>query len=178
MALVDIFTQVLGNLQTLIPSLSLTPMIGLGSRRAQLAPPVVVWVPGSDGYEVGGEQHTGTNKAAPPVIAMRLAGVDVHIWGAVAPGASEDYSAGESLIAAVITALRTSLRARDLVINSGRWEDKEEGNDFTALGRAYILSISIRIPILQQATAIGASTVVTSVSANTITVFPDGTTSP
>lgn len=108
--------------------------------------PKVTWIPTIDSYEVGGEQHTGSNGQAGRVVAMRLAGCDAHIWGAALPQSREDFSVCELLVHQVVFSIKYIAKARDSIIQSGRWEDKGRA-EIASYGRAYILSFQIRLPV-------------------------------
>lgn|GEM_PF-6103220 len=171
MALIDVITQVNLTLTALNPAVSIAFGPAELNRRAQ--PPMVTWVPTSDSFEVGGEHHTGTNKAAGRVIAMCLAGCEAHIWGAVSPQSGEDYSATWALLTQVINALRGTVKARDMVLasSSGRWVDVG-GAQSTSYGRSYVFSFAVRLPIVEVAST-GATTVLTAVPTTNTILYPD-----
>lgn len=165
MALVQIVHAVDSVLRAIEPKLA---EFGFGEEALarQAMPPMVTWVPAPDSFEVGGEQHQRHPSQAQNVVAMRLAGCTAHIWGAVVPQTLEDYSACEDLLDKVVASLRAILPARDLIILGGAPADKTRA-EYTAYGRAYILSFQVRTPIWQVAVQTGTptkSTPVTSTS--------------
>lgn len=167
--LVSVINQVQLTLLALNPAIT----VGFGSaQRAQRAvPPMVTWVPTTDGFESSAEQHLGTAKAAPRIVANRLAGCEAHLWGAVTNQVDEDFSATEALVEQVVCALRASLKARDLVDLRGAWKDAG-GAEAVSFGRAYVLSFVIRLPIAEQG-VVGSTATVTAVPQTNRPVLAD-----
>jgi hypothetical protein len=178
--LVDVIAQVQLTLGALVGQ-SLTTGFGRSQRVARAVPPQVTWVPTSDDFEVGGEQHTGTDKGAARVVAMRLAGCEAHIWGAVNPQTAEDFSATEILLHQVVAALRANLKARSLAQLRGAWSDLS-GAEAVSFGRAYVLSFVVRLPVVEQGTVGSTVTIggnvgpspATNVPVTNTMAFPDG----
>lgn len=109
---------------------------------AQGAPPRVVWVPTQDAF--GPATQRGSKPSDPRALLTCRAGMDIHCW-------AESFAAAQALRDALVLALRTAIGV-NYQITGGRWL----GQEWTALGRVYVLSLTIDIPITDATPALAS----------------------
>jgi len=125
-------------------------------KRDRSVPARVTWVPGRDRFDgprgamTRAEQQAfftaNPGKQIPRELHTRWAGVEAHIWAGGA-ASSDDYSATEALVQAVISAIHQAVYGAYELEPSG-WVNprSSEGN---LLGHRYVLNVAFRIPMLE-----------------------------
>lgn len=124
-----VITQVAGR----VAGLSATAELGAEHWIAEGTPPRVVWVPTSDRFDPPAQEHRQYR-----AYRTRVAGVELRIWGA-------DIGAVETLVNELIVAIHDNARGA-YELGAGRW-DGQDGAELLELGRAYVLSLTFRIPV-------------------------------
>lgn len=150
-------------------------------KRDRSVPPRVTWVPGRDRYGMATPAMTRSVAAAflaanpgkqiPRMLNARWAGLEAHIW-AGGSAAADDYSATETLLGAVISAVHQTAYGCYELDPSG-WVNprSSEGN---LLGHRYVLNVAILVPVLevQQTTPTSTETAIITTITQTDQVGP------
>jgi hypothetical protein len=111
-------------------------VVGPEHLKAHDAPPRVVWVPSRDRY--GPPESTGAN---PRSLRTRLAGCEVHVWGA-------DYDATEALLNLVQAAIHyVTYGSYQLDQGDAGWLALD--GPLQNLGRAYVFHVVFKIPVTE-----------------------------
>lgn len=158
--------DVLGPVNTILTTngaLSLTPgtpalEIASTPKRDRTTTPRVTWVPTQDRFgppkapamtkaQQAAFLAANPGKQVPRSIATRYLGVEAHLWAGNVVGSADDYSAAETLLNQVLSALRHTAYGV-LNLEGAAWVNPRasEGN---TLGHRYVLSLTIEVPVLE-----------------------------
>ncbi len=117
-------------------------------------PPRVVWVPLQETfYAAIGQGGSGVNNPRP--VATRVSEFAIHLWAAAQPQTGQadqnaaDLDACERLLNAFMWAVYSVVHGAPALpfIGTGRWARSNVDGQLLTLGIAYILPVTIQIPV-------------------------------
>lgn len=158
MALKDVLGAVLAILNANGSITDTTLYLQANAAKPRTVPPSLVWVVGRDSYAPPNaampraqQQAVSSSAALARPLHTRWAGVEAHLWASAssnsAIAAGDDYSATETLLNAVISAVHQTIYGGYQLQGGGMVNPRS--SEGSVLGHRYVLNFAIAIPVFE-----------------------------